>query len=156
MLHIWQCGRTVETCAACGHESHGAGPCLVCAQTQTGTCWQAIKIVGGDGDESAAGLIELATGKETQPCLMCRKWENVETKRVVEYFIQRGLEALPNGCFKTPIVKDYPGRKSLVLDPKNYGFCRRDLIPTDAQATCEGWVPTKRLSDFQDRMGRRR
>lgn len=146
----------MELCAACGHPNHGAEPCIACNQQQSGTCWQSIRIVGGDGDQTATGLIDLATGKETQPCLMCRKWENVATARVVEYFLARGLEAQPDGKFKTPIVKDYPGRKSLVLDPKNFGFCRRDLIPTDAQATCDGWVPTKHLSEFQDRMIRRR
>lgn len=146
----------MELCAACGHENHGAAPCISCTQQQAGTCWQAIRIVGGDGEQTATGLIDLATGKETRPCLMCRKWENVATTRVVEYFLARGLEPQPDGTFKTPIVKDYPGRRSLVLDPKNFGFCRRDLIPTDAQATCDEWVPTKRLSEFQDRMSRRR
>jgi len=87
---------------------------------------------------------------------MCRKWENVETRRVVEYFIySRKLEQLPDGRFTTPIAKDYPGRKPMILDPKNYGFCRRDMIPTEAMATCEAWVPTKRLTELQDRMTRR-
>lgn len=143
-------------CTACGHDDHGVAPCLACNQAQTGTCWQPITIVGGDGDQVARGRIEMATGKESKPCLMCRKWENVETKRVVEHFLAKGLEAQPDGTFKTPIVKDYPGRKSLVLDPHNFGFCRRDLMPTDSMATCEAWVPTKRLTDFQDRMTRGR
>ena len=141
-------------CPHCQHPDHGAGPCPHCVET--GTCWQRIQIVGGDGDTVASGVVEMATGQEERPCLICRKWENVETKRVVEHFLARGLVAQPDGTFTTPIVKDYPGRKSLVLDPRNFGFCRRDLLPTDAQATCENWVPTKRLSEFQDRMGRRR
>jgi len=140
-------------CTLCGHPDHGTGPCHQCVET--GTCWQAIKITGGDGEQSASGLVEMATGKEVQPCLLCRKWESVETKRVIEYFMSKGLEAQPDGRFVTPIVKDYPGRKSLTLDPRNFGFCRRELIPTDAQATCSGWIPTKHLSDFQQRMSRR-
>lgn len=143
-------------CTACGHEDHGTAPCLACNQAQSGTCWQQIHIVGGDGDQTARGKIEMATGKETKPCLMCRKWENVETKRVVEHFLARGLEPQPNGTFKTPIAKDFPGRKSLVLDPTKFGFCRRDLMPTEDFATCDAWVPTKRLTDFQDRMTRGR
>ena len=140
-------------CTLCGHPDHGPGPCPHCLEN--GTCWQRIKIVGGDGEQTATGLIEMATGKETQPCLMCRKWEDVETAKVVQHFLAKGLEVQPDGTFKTPIAHDIPGRKSLILDPKNFGFCRRDLMPTDAMASCANWVPTKHLSDFQQRMSKR-
>lgn len=143
------------SCSLCQHEDHGTGPCATCTVTGTGTCWQRIKIAGGDGDQTAHGVIEMATGTEERPCLMCRKWELVSRERVVEHFLAKGLEARPDGRFKTPIAKDYPGRKSLVLDPRNFGFCRRDLIPVEAQATCSEWTPTKRISELQDRLTRR-
>jgi hypothetical protein len=143
------------SCPACNHADHGNGPCAECTAAGTGTCWQRIRIVGGDGDQAAHGVVEMATGKEVRPCVMCRKWELVNTHRMVEHFLAHGLEAQPDGTFKTPIAKDYPGRKSLVLDPKNFGFCRADLIPVEAQATCGAWVPTKRLGELQDRLTRR-
>ncbi len=142
-------------CQACGHDDHGTGPCFACTQSQTGTCWQRIQVVGGDGDRTATGLIEMATGKETKPCCMCRKWENVGSKRVVEYCLSQGLEVQPDGKFKTPIAKDIPGRVSLTIDPRSYGFCKRDQILTDTMATCDGWTPTKRITELQDRMTRR-
>lgn len=140
----------IELCPHCQHPAHGSGPCAAC--TETGTCWQRIHIVGGDGNEVARGAIEMATGQEAHPCVMCRKWERVDVKRVIEHFLAKGLEARPDGMFVTPIVKDYPGRKSLVLDPRNFGFCRRDMMPVEALATCGQWVPTKRLSELQDRL----
>lgn len=85
--------------------------------------------------------------------MMCRRWMHAGSDKVIEHLLARGLEAQPDGKFKTPIAKDIPGRKSLVLDPKNYGFCDRDQILTESLATCPNWVPTKRLTDFQRRMG---
>jgi len=142
-------------CPHCQHDDHGNGPCATCTASGSGTCWQRIKIVGGDGEQSASGLVELAKGTEVRPCLMCRKFDVVTRDRMVEHFLANGLEAQPNGTFTTPIVKDYPGRKSLVLDPRNFGFCRRDTIAVDQQATCANWTPTKRLGELQDRMTRR-
>jgi hypothetical protein len=94
----------------------------------------------------------MATGTESRPCMMCAKWDRVETNRVVQHFLARGLEAMPDGKFVTPIIKDIPGRRSMVLDPRDYGFCRRDLLPTDMQATCVDWTPTKSLVELQRRL----
>jgi hypothetical protein len=94
----------------------------------------------------------MATGVELRPCMMCAKWERVETKRVVQHFMAHGLEVQPDGTFKTPIVKDFPGRKSLVLDPHDFGFCRRDLLPTDMQSTCAAWTATTTKTDLQRRL----
>lgn len=117
--------------------------------------WKPIRIVGGDGEEAARGRIEMATGIEERPCAMCRHWENVGAKRVIEHFLSRGLTLLPDGRFETPIAKDFPGRKSLKLDPTQFGFCRVDLMPTDQLSTCEAWSPTRTKAEFQDRMRRR-
>ena len=143
------------SCQACGHADHGSSPCVLCTQAGGGTCWQRIVIAGGDGDQTASGLIEMATGRESRPCLICRKWENVGSKRVVEYCQSRGLEVQSDGTFKTPIAKEFKGRVSLTIDPRSYGFCRRDQILTDALATCEGFSPTKLITELQDRMTRR-
>ncbi len=142
-------------CPHCNHADHGTGPCATCTEAGSGTCWQRIKIVGGDGDQAAHGVVELAKGTEVRPCCMCVKLDVVDKKRMVEHFMANGLEVQPDGRFATPIVKDYPGRKSLKLDPANFGFCRRDLIAVDLQATCSNWSPTKRLGDLQARLARR-
>ena len=94
----------------------------------------------------------MATGIEARPCMMCAKWEKVDVTRIVQHFIAKGLEAKPDGTFVTPIVKDFPGRKSLVLDPHDFGFCRRDMLPTDLQSTCAAWTPTKQIVQLQRRM----
>jgi hypothetical protein len=139
------------SCAACDHADHLPGPCADCATANT-TCWQSIKLAGGDGDRTATGDIEMATGLETRPCATCRHWDGVDKQRIVRHFMSRGLEPQSDGTFKTPIAKDFPGRRSLVLDPRNFGYCRKDTICTDALATCEKWQPTQNLADFQRRM----
>lgn len=139
------------TCPACNHPEHAPGPCAVCAQANE-NCWQSIRVTGGDGDRAAEGVIDMATGLEQKPCMLCRHWKHDGAEKMAEHFLAHGLEAQPNGMFKTPIAKDFPGRKSLVLDPRNFGFCQRDALPTDMQATCERWQPTKDLVDFKRRM----
>ncbi len=140
-------------CAECQHPDHTPGPCQACAAAGT-TCWQGINIAGGDGDRAAEGVIEMATGMEQKPCMMCRHWEGTERGKIERHLLSRGLEARPDGKFVTPIAKDFKGRKSLVLDPKNFGWCRKDSIITDMQATCNEWAPTVTLADFQRRMRR--
>lgn len=141
-------------CDACQHPDHAPGPCSACAAGNT-TCWQRIIRTGGDGDKTASGRIELATGKEPQPCLMCARWDALGRDRMAAYFLSKGLEVQADGTFKTPIAKDFPNRKSLVLDPSNFGMCRRDVIATDSMATCESWTPTRSLVQLQERLTRR-
>jgi hypothetical protein len=138
-------------CSICQHPEHGDGPCTTCA-TSNGTCWQRIQVVGGDGDQSAVGKIQMATGVETRPCMTCSKWDNVGPKRMSEYFLSKGLELDADGKFITPIVKDFNDRTSMRLNPHDYGFCKRDLIPTDLQSTCDGWSPTKSLVELQRKL----
>jgi hypothetical protein len=144
----------VENCTACGHPTHDSGPCGPCAESN-GTCWQKINLTGGDGTTSAAGEIELATGQETRPCCMCRSWEDADKNKIVRFLIAHGLKPNPDGKFETPIAKDFVGRKSLVLDPKSSGYCRKDGIITDGLASCPAWSPTRSISDFQQRMHKR-
>ena len=117
--------------------------------------WRPLEVVGGDGETDAAGVVELATGTESRPCAMCRSWENVDQNKLIRHIMAHGLKPNERGNFTTPIAKDFVGRKSLELDPKSSGFCRRDSIITDMLATCENWQPTISLSDFQQRMRRR-
>jgi hypothetical protein len=142
--------RHTPMCPNCGHPPHD-GPCTLCA-AENNTCWQAIRLTGGDGDRDAAGLIDMATTMEPHPCFACKSWEHTDTGRIIKHLASKGLKMGPDGKFETPIAKDFPGRVSLKIDPTTNGYCRRDCIITDALATCENWSPTRTISEFQQRM----
>lgn len=85
--------------------------------------------------------------------MMCRSFENTDKRKLVEHLLSKGLKPNEQGKFETPIAKDFVGRKSLAIDPKTCGYCRRDGIVVDMLATCENWRPTRTLAEFQRRMG---
>lgn len=89
---------------------------------------------------------------EQRPCMLCRSFENPGRDRVAEYCLSKGLKVREDGTFDTPIAKDFPERKSLVLDPQNYGFCRKDTILTDRLATCPRWRMTKFATELQQKL----
>lgn len=139
----------MENCPRCGHVDHGVRACAACLET--GTCWQPILITGGDGDSIGKGEIEMVTGLETKPCLLCKSWDK-NLDQIIQHFLAHGLRLRPDGQMETPIKDDFKTRKvGMVINPRDYGFCRRDTMPTDMLASCENWVPTKRLVDFQRR-----
>lgn len=100
----------------------------------------------------AGGRVAMVTGGEEKPCCMCTKWDHVDTNRIVRHLLSKGLKPREDGKFETPIAKDYKGRKSLVLDPVNFGYCRKDTVITESLATCPAWTPTRTVSEFQQRM----
>lgn len=137
-------------CAGCGHEDHAPNPCAACSAANT-TCWQGIKITGGDGDRSASGQIELAHGLEERPCLSCRSFEK-DTPRLIRHLLRHKLTPDENGIFTTPIAKDFPGRVSMRIDPRSSGFCRRDAIVVDMLATCPEYKSVRTVSEFESRI----
>jgi hypothetical protein len=138
------------TCTACPHEAHYPHPCSACAAQNT-SCAQAIRIVGGDGDHVARGEIEMATGIEQRPCCMCRSFEQ-DRPKLIRHLLRNKLTPDENGVFRTPIAKDIPGRKSLVIDPRTYGWCRRDTIVVDMLATCPAWTLVRTTSELESRI----
>lgn len=138
------------TCPECPHESHFPGPCAGCAAQNT-TCAQGIKITGGDGTTEARGQIEMATGVEQRPCCLCRSFE-MDRPKLIRHLLRHKLTPNEDGTFTTPIVKDFPGRKSMVIDPKTYGWCRRDTIPVDMLATCPAFQPVRTSSELESRI----
>lgn len=136
-------------CAGCRHEDHLPGPCAVCAATNN-ACG-GIKITGGDGDSIATGQIEMAHGLEQRPCLMCKSFEK-DRDKLIRHLIRTRLTLLPDGTFETPIAKDIPGRKSLRIDPRSYGWCRRDTIVVDMLATCPAWALATSISELASRI----
>jgi len=113
--------------------------------------WRPITVVGGDGEHDAAGRIELATGTEKHPCMMCRSYEH-DRKRLVDHLLANGLKPMPDGSFETPIVGDFKGRKSLRIHPDQYGYCRRFTMPVDMLATCPDWVQVRTASEMASRI----
>ena len=118
------------------------------------TGWRPIAITGGDGDTSAKGKIDLATTAETRPCYACKNWDD-DRPKLMRHFASRGMYPDPHdGLIRTPIMKDFPERQSMTINPKTFGFCLRDSIPTDDEATCENWQPTKSIEDLRRRLRR--
>ncbi len=101
--------------------------------------WQQPKVVQ-DG-EGTKGLVQLASGLETNPCFTCRSFEKDET-RLRQHCEANGLVPDKDGVYTTPIVKSIAGRKSLRLDPRDCGWCRRQGCVVHMGATCEEFVAT--------------
>lgn len=112
--------------------------------------WCGTKNVIADGTQVVAD-IEMPHTAEQRPCYACRSWEK-DRKRLIEYLLAQGLVAQPDGKFVTPIAKDIPGRKSLILDPKSFGWCRRDCRVTEMEATCSDWELVAKVEDMMSRV----
>lgn len=110
-----------------------------------------IKVTATDSAVKATGQIEMAHGLEQHPCLMCVSFEK-DTNRLIRHLIRHKLTPQEDGTFVTPIAKDFPGRKSLRIDPRSYGWCRRDTIVVDMLATCPAWRLTMSKSDLASRI----
>lgn len=120
------------------------------------------EIVDTKAEEAVGGYgaVEMVSGLEQKPCCMCKSYEDVDQNRLVGHIISKGLRPRPDGKFESPIQDDFKGsgqvRANMTLDPKGCGFCRRDGIVVEGLATCENWTPTRTLSEFQQRMSKRR
>lgn len=139
-----------QPCTLCGHTGHPGDPCAQCAR-EGQTCWQPVLVTGGDGEGAAKGTIEMATGFEERPCMMCRSFEQ-DNKKLIQHLLARGLKMEADGSFTTPIANDIPGRKSLRIDPRSYGYCRKETMPVDMLATCESWSPVKTREELLSRI----
>jgi hypothetical protein len=137
-------------CAACGHEAHAENACQDCGRNN-GTCWQRIRITGGDGDQMAAGQIDLATGMESKPCMNCKSFEK-DNRRLQRHIVAHGLTPNERGQFTTPIARDFKGRRSLKIDPRDFGFCRNQSIVVDMLATCPNWKPVNTAAELASRI----
>lgn len=124
------------------------------SDNEKSTDWQQIRITGGDGDTHAQGAIDLATGIESAPCFMCRSWEKDE-KKLADHFRAHECIIEPNGTIQTPIIKDFPGRKSMKMRLQDMGWCRKDLCPTDDLATCNNFQQVATRADMLARMSLR-
>lgn len=110
-----------------------------------------MRLVGGDGDQSAAGVIDLATGFEAKPCMNCRSFEK-DTSRLARHLLSQGLVPDAAGYFETPIARDFKGRRSLRLHPRDHGWCRKNCQVVDMLATCEEWSPVTTRAELASRI----
>jgi len=117
--------------------------------------WRRIKGLQGDaktgGNEAAKGVVDLATGLETNPCFLCKSWEKDERK-LVQHFKAHNLIIEPDGTIETPIIKDDPQRRTMKLKIQQMGWCRRDCVPTDDLATCQNFNQVKQKAYMRSRL----
>jgi hypothetical protein len=127
------------------------------AKNPTDTGPRKIEIAGGDGDQYARGLVEQVTGMEQRPCMACRSFEKNDQK-LLQLFLSHGFKLRPDGKLDSPTaLKD--GRVNMeprnildVLDPRSFGYCRKETRPVDQLATCDKWAPTKTASELAGRI----
>jgi len=101
--------------------------------------------------EGPKGLITPAVGTEPRPCYLCRSWEK-DKQKLIQFFVSRGFVADSEGIFETPIVRDFKGRRSIRVDPRNWGYCRRECIPTEMNATCPDWELAQHRSELMGKI----
>jgi len=106
------------------------------------------------------GAVDMIRGSEPHPCYLCRSYENVDKNRLIRHIMSKGLRPREDGKFESPIQDDFKTsglvRANMVLDPKGCGYCRRDGLVTEDEATCENFAETRTLAEFQQRMVARR
>jgi hypothetical protein len=109
------------------------------------TGWRAPSIVADGG--APKGLIQMPSATQAKPCYLCKSFENDRAK-LIQHLLSKGLVPDEAGVFTTPIVQDFDGRKSLEINPDDYGFCRRDCIVVAMNATCANWELTRFREDM--------
>lgn len=108
---------------------------------------------GRIGDNYAKSLVKPVTGLEQRPCFMCRSWEKNEKKLRQHIASKRDIEVLPDGTFRHIIDRDVKDRNTKTYNIRDFGFCRFTGMPTQQLASCENWVPTRRLIELQRKLG---
>ena len=111
----------------------------------TDTGWKKPELV--QTSDGSKAVVQMASGMEQKPCFTCRSWEK-DTKKLIQFLTSHGLQPDADGNYETPIVKDFKGRRSLQVNPRDYGFCRQGCCPTHMNASCENWQPTRFASEL--------
>ena len=117
------------------------------------TGWKPIESIVGD-ETGVGGRVQPVTGLETQPCSMCRSWEKNDKKLKQHIASKKDIEVLPDGTFRHLVDQDVPDRETKTYNIRDFGFCRFHGIPSQILHSCENWVPTKSIADFQRKFGK--
>lgn len=116
------------------------------------TGWQKPGVI--ETPDGVAGAIVPATGLEQKPCMMCKSFEN-DQRRLMQHLQAHGLRPDENGFYETPIAKEVKGRRSLKINPRDMGWCRRNGGVVHMNATCEDFKPTETRNDLALKLQRR-
>jgi hypothetical protein len=96
-----------------------------------------------------AGQIIPATGHEDRPCFTCRSWDKDERK-LRQFLAAQGMEPDAEGRYEMRLLHDFKdGRKSMKIDPRDFGYCRKLTMPTHMNATCGAWRLKTVVDDFR-------
>jgi len=111
-----------------------------------------VNIVAGDGETYARGVVESTRAIATKPCFMCKAFDKPDLSRVIGHFMQPRYHCklLPDGRIQGPKPPKDQGR-AMIIDPKDFGWCRADGIATDMQATCPRWEQKSKREEMQGR-----
>jgi len=101
------------------------------------TGWKAPEII--TTPNGAAGVVQMPTDAEATPCFTCKHWHK-DNRKLMQYLHAHGLQPDSNGVYELR-VPEMPERKSIQVDPKDWGFCLTLAMPThmNAGAQCEHW-----------------
>lgn len=124
------------------------------------TGWKPMEQIRGDvgadgrvGENYVKTMVQPVTGLEQQPCFMCKSWEKNDKRLRQHIASKKNIEVLPDGTFRHIIDKDVKDRNTKTYNIRDFGFCRFTGMPTQQLASCEHWVPTKRLTDLRRKLG---
>jgi len=113
------------------------------------TGWKKPEVSFQDG--LPTGVIQPSTGMEVNPCFTCRSFEK-DNKKLLQHLHSKGLKPNAQGLYETPIAKDVKGRRSMQIDPRNFGYCRRNCYVTDMRATCADFTAVVTRSELQSKI----
>jgi hypothetical protein len=103
--------------------------------------------------DGPVGNLALPSGLTQKPCFTCCDFDKDE-KKLRQHLTANGLQPDVNGVYTTPIVQDFDNRASLQIDPRDFGFCKDQSMPTHMNCTCEHWKPTTRITDMRGKVQR--
>jgi hypothetical protein len=111
------------------------------------TGWKAPEIV--TTPQGTAGVIQMPSEVEATPCFLCKHWHK-DQRKLMQFIRSRGLVPDSNGIYTLP-TPDLPNRKSIQVDPKDWGFCLTLAMPThmNAGAQCEYWQQRQVREDMR-------
>lgn len=101
--------------------------------------------------DGPVGNLALPSGLTQKPCFTCAKYGN-NRQKLIQHLEANGLKPDARGIYTTPIVQEFDDRTSLEIDPRSYGFCHDQGIPTHMNCTCTEWKPTTRIDEMQDKL----
>jgi hypothetical protein len=113
------------------------------------TGWQKPLIITGERPHAE---LALPTGVEEKPCMACKSWEKDE-KKLIQFLLSKGMTTNERGKYIVAVIaKEFPDRKQIEIDVKDFGYCRFGCMPTHMYATCDDWKEIITRGDLASRI----